>query len=47
MKTLFFKDLNIGQYFWFGEEIYCKTSKDRALGFGGGRTFNLMEIVSL
>jgi len=47
MKTTFFKNLYIGQYFWFGEEIYCKTSEDRALGLGGGKTFNLMEIVSL
>lgn len=47
MKTLFFKDILIGGFFSFGTEIYCKTSETRALGLGGGRTFNLMEIVSI
>ena len=47
MKTVFFKDIDEGQAFEFGELTYIKTAEDRALSLAGSRTFNLMETVSI
>lgn len=46
MKKVYFKDVEEGQPFEFGEDTYIKTSEDRGLFLGGSRIFNPMEVVS-
>lgn len=47
MKTKYFKDISIGQDFYFGDLMYIKTKIDFAISLAGGRMFNIMEIVSV
>jgi len=47
MKTIFFKDLEIGQEFGSGELAYIKIETDKGVSLAGSRLFNLMEIVSI
>lgn len=47
MKTIFFKDLKIGQKFSFGTLDYIKVENNKGLSLAGLRMFNLMEIVGL
>lgn len=41
MIKILFKDLREGQEFIFNNEPYIKTGETRALGFGGGKEFDL------
>jgi len=47
MKKILFKDLHIGQAFIYEDEPYFKTEKNRAMGFMGGKEFNLETEVIL
>jgi len=38
---MLFKNLKIGQFFWYEDECYSKTGETRAFGFNGGKEFNL------
>ena len=46
-QTTTFDKIEEGQPFVFGELIYIKTGKDKALSLAGSRIFNLREIVTL
>ena len=45
MKKIIFKDIRIGQSFFFGELEYVKVENDKGLSLAGLRLFNLEEIV--
>lgn len=38
--TMKFKDVKEGESFMFKGELYIKTSENRALGLGGGKSFS-------
>lgn len=47
MKTMFFKNVKIGEVFAFGILLYLKISNDLGVGKKGKRIFNLLERVSI